>query len=165
MSAKLKRNFWSILGSLLYRFMYKSIFDSSRVILTPSLTTSGGSLLTTEATLFCTFTAAKLGSVPRLNTTCIVASPSLPASDAIYFIPGIPLIALSRGMSTAFVMSSPLAPGYSAVTFTLGGEMEGNCVTGNLVIANTPIKTITSDITIDRTGLCINLLNMMCIFW
>ena len=92
----------------------------------------------------------------------MVASPSLPASEAMYFIPGIPLIALSRGISTALVISSPLAPGYSAVTLTFGGEMEGNWVTGNLVMASTPIKTITSDITIERTGLCINLLNMFC---
>jgi hypothetical protein len=90
----------------------------------------------------------------------MVASPSLPASDAIYFIPGIPLMALSNGIRTAFVISSPLAPGYSAVTVTLGGEMEGNCVTGRLVMASTPKKTIMSDMTMDRTGLCINLLNI-----
>src|SRR5690349_2329613 len=136
------------------------MFDSSRVIFTPSRTTIGGNLLTTDATLFCTFSDAWLGSVPRLNTTWIFASPSLPASDAIYFIPGTPLIALSSGMITDLVINSPFAPGYSAVMFTLGGEMEGNWVTGNLVMASTPRKTMIKEITIDRTGLCINLLNI-----
>src|SRR4051812_23861399 len=140
--------------------MYISMFDSSRVILTPSRTTSGGSLFTTEATRFCTFTAARFGSVPRLKTTCIDASPSLPASEVMYFIPGIPLIALSRGMRTDLVINSPLAPGYSAVTLTFGGDIEGNWVTGNLVMANTPRNTRMREITIDRTGLRINLLNI-----
>ena len=38
--------------------------------------------------------------------------------------------------------------------------MEGNWVTGKPVIANIPKKTIINDITIDKTGLCINLLNI-----
>jgi hypothetical protein len=69
-------------------------------------------------------------------------------------------MARSRGIRTALVISSPLAPGYSAVTVTLGGEMDGNCVTGRLVIAKTPRNTIIRDMTMDRTGLCINLLNI-----
>jgi hypothetical protein len=71
----------------------------------------------------------------------------------MYLSPGIPLIARSIGMTTALMSSSPFAPGYSAVIFTFGGEMEGNCVTGKCVIARIPMKTIMSDITIDRTGL------------
>jgi hypothetical protein len=38
--------------------------------------------------------------------------------------------------------------------------MAGNCVTGKLVIAKTPNNTIINDITIESTGLCINLLNI-----
>ena len=49
--------------------MYINIFDSSRVIFTPSRTTKGGSLLTTEETRFCTFTAAIFGSVPKSKMT------------------------------------------------------------------------------------------------
>jgi hypothetical protein len=63
-------------------------------------------------------------------------------------------------MITDLIINSPLAPGYSAVTFTLGGEIDGNCVTGKLVIANIPRNTMISDITIERTGLCMNLLNI-----
>jgi hypothetical protein len=63
-------------------------------------------------------------------------------------------------MITDLIINSPLAPGYSAITFTLGGDMDGNCVTGNPIIANTPRNTMMSEMTIDRTGLCINLLNI-----
>ena len=63
------------------------MLGSSRVILTPSRITIGGNLLTAEETLFCTFTAAMLGSVPKLKTNCIEPSPSLPASEVIYFNP------------------------------------------------------------------------------
>jgi len=44
--------------------------------------------------------------------------------------------------------------------FTFGGEIDGNCVTGSWVMAKTPKKVMISDMTIDRTGLCINLLNI-----
>src|SRR4029078_3116394 len=90
----------------------------------------------------------------------MVASPSLPPSEAMYFIPGTPLMALSKGMMTDLIINSPLAPGYSAETFTLRGDMEGNCVTVNGVMARIPRKTIIRDITMDSTGLCINLLNI-----
>jgi hypothetical protein len=63
-------------------------------------------------------------------------------------------------MITDLIINSLFAPGYSATTFTLGGDIEGNWVTGNLRIASTPRKTMMSDITIERTGLCINLLNI-----
>jgi hypothetical protein len=49
----------------------------------------------------------------------------------MYFIPGTPLSALSQGIITDFINNSLLAPGYDAVTFTFGGDMEGNKVTGN----------------------------------
>jgi hypothetical protein len=45
--------------------------------------------------------------------------------------------------------------------FTFGGEIEGNCVTGSLINAMTPNRVIMRDSTIERTGLCINLLNMV----
>jgi hypothetical protein len=75
-------------------------------------------------------------------------------------MPGTPLRALSRGMITDLIINSLLAPGYSAVTFTLGGEIEGNCVTGNLMRAIAPRKMMMSEMTIDSTGLCMNLLNI-----
>jgi hypothetical protein len=83
----------------------------------------------------------------------------------MYFIPGTPLIALSSGIMTDLIMSSPFAPGYSAVIFTFGGEMDGNCVTGKWLMAKTPRNTMISDITIERTGRCINLLNIDLLFY
>ena len=53
------------------------------------------------------------------------ASPSLPASEVIYFIPGTPFSPLSSGIITDLINSSLFAPGYSAVIFTLGGEIDG----------------------------------------
>jgi hypothetical protein len=78
----------------------------------------------------------------------------------MYFIPATPLIARSSGITTALIMSSPFAPGNSAETFTLGGEIEGNWVTGNLVIASAPSSVMINEITIDSTGLCMNLSNI-----
>ena len=87
------------------------MLGSSREILTPSRTTGGGNLLIAADTLFCTLIASTLGSVPNLNTTFISPSPSLPALDSIYFMPGTPLRACSKGITTAFISNSLLAPG------------------------------------------------------
>ena len=125
------KKFTSIEVSLLYKLIYINILDSSLVILTPCLTTAGGNLFNTAATLFCTLTEAIFGSVPNSKITLIEHTPSLPASEAIYFIPGTPLIARSKGITTALIINSPFAPGYSADIFTFGGEIAGNCVTGN----------------------------------
>ena len=71
----------------------------------------------------------------------------------MYFIPGTPLIALSKGTIAALVTVSALAPVNSTVTLTSGGAILGNKVIGNWVRANTPKSVINTDITIDRTGL------------
>ena len=70
--------------------------------------------------------AATLGSVPKSNTTCIEQTPSFPDWGSIYFIPGTPFTALSRGIITDLIISSAFAPGYSAFIFTFGGEITGN---------------------------------------
>jgi len=71
----------------------------------------------------------------------------------MYFIPGVPFRALSKGITTDFINNSLFAPGYSATTFTFGGEIEGNCVTGSFTKEMIPKNTIMRDITIDNTGL------------
>jgi hypothetical protein len=58
------------------------------------------------------------------------------------------------------IINSLLAPGYSTVTFTFGGDILGNCVTGSDMSASAPRNTMMSDITIDNTGRCMNLLNI-----
>ena len=87
------------------------MLGSSREILTPSRTTAGGNLLMAADTLFCTLIASTLGSVPNLNTILISPSPSLPAFDSIYFIPGTPLRTCSKGITTDLISNSLLAPG------------------------------------------------------
>jgi hypothetical protein len=41
----------------------------------------------------------------------VIEASSLPASDAIYFIPGTPLIALSKGITTDLINNSLFAQG------------------------------------------------------
>jgi hypothetical protein len=54
---------------------------------------------------------------------------------------------------TDLIISSPFAPGYSAVTLTFGGDIEGNWVTGNSFREIIPRSKIIREITIDRIGL------------
>ena len=58
-----------------------------------------------------TFTVAWLGSVPMLNTTWIVASPALVASEVMYFMLGTPLMERSSGMRQDSSSTLALAPG------------------------------------------------------
>jgi hypothetical protein len=62
-------------------------------------------------------------------------------------------MALSRGVVTALVHTSALAPVYFAVTITLGGTISGNCVTGKVNRASTPNKVIKMEITSESMGL------------
>src|SRR3954466_11287861 len=71
-----------------------------------------------------------------------------------------PLMASSSGVATARATTSALAPGYSAVTCTLGGAISGNRVTGSVNNDSPPNKSSMIDTTVDRTGLSINLFNM-----
>jgi hypothetical protein len=89
-----------------------------------------------------------------------VASPALVASVEIYLISCTPLIACSSVMSVDFTSTSALAPGYAMKIFTVVGAMSGNCEIGSFLIANTPTKMMTTDITMANTGLRMNLLNM-----
>ncbi len=94
--------------------------------------------------------------MPDLNTILITLVPSLPETEDIYAIPGTPLMALSKGVTTAFTHVSALAPVYFVVTVTSGGAILGNCVMGNCVKAIIPSNKIKIEITIDKTGLCVN---------
>jgi hypothetical protein len=70
-------------------------------------------------------------------------------------------MARSKGTIAALVTVSAFAPVYSMVTFTSGGAILGNWVIGNCVSAKPPNINIINDITMDRTGLCMNLLNIL----
>jgi hypothetical protein len=62
-------------------------------------------------------------------------------------------MACSIGISTDSVSTLALAPGYDALTITIGGDILGNCDMGRLLIAKNPIKIITNDMVIANTGL------------
>jgi hypothetical protein len=83
-------------------------------------------------------------------------TPSFPDTEDMYDIPGTPLMALSRVVTTAFTLVSALAPVYLVVTFTSGGAMSGNWLTGICSKAIIPSKVIRIEITSESTGLRIN---------
>src|SRR5579871_5004271 len=80
-------------------------------------------------------------------------------------MPHAPLIACSSGMITDSVSVFALAPGYDADTITIGGAIDGNCEVGSVLMASTPMKMITNDNTIASTGLFINALNILLLFF
>jgi hypothetical protein len=101
----------SVFLSLLKRFTYMSMLGTTRFTTTPSRCTSTGKRFRIWAMRVFTFTTACSGSVPRLNTIWMLASPALTASEVMYFMPGTPLMACSSGMSTDSVSTLALAPG------------------------------------------------------
>ena len=76
-------------------------------------------------------------------------------------MPGTPLMALSRGVTTALAHTSAFAPVYLVVTETAGGAMSGYCVMGKTNIDNTPNSTKNIDITNDKTGRFMKFLNII----
>src|SRR5579871_3143287 len=88
------------------------------------------------------------------------ASPALVASEVMYRIPQAPLIACSSGMITDSANDFAFAPGYDAETITIGGATSGNCEVGSKLMANTPMKMITTDNTIASTGRLMKMLNI-----
>ena len=72
-----------------------------------------------------------------------------------------PLICSSKGAITLFNTVWALAPLYEVDTRTVGGAISGYCVIGILIRPMTPRMTITMEITVDSTGLLINLSNFI----
>jgi hypothetical protein len=69
-------------------------------------------------------------------------------------------MASSSGVATALATTSAVAPGYDAVTCTVGGAMSGNNVIGKENNDINPSKRSMIDTTVDKTGLSINLFIM-----
>ncbi len=74
-------------------------------------------------------------------------------------------MARSKGVTTALAHTSALAPVYFVVTVTAGGAISGNYVTGSCVIAKSPNNRIIREITIDSTGLLMNVVNIFFRLW
>src|ERR1700760_2859391 len=75
-----------------------------------------------------------------------------------------PLIASSREGVTERKIVSALAPGYTADTNTDGGAIFGNRSRGSFVKPSIPTITNNMEITVESTGLFINILNMIFCF-
>ena len=72
-----------------------------------------------------------------------------------------PFIAVSRGINVDFTSTSALDPGYAIKIFTVVGAICGNCDTGNCLMESPPINSMMTEMTIAKTGLFINCLNIM----
>ena len=81
------------------------------VVVTPSVRTSSGSFGKACATRFCTCTWALSTSVPSLNVTVVVNTPSPVACEKMYNEPSTPLIACSNGEATVSAIVFGFAPG------------------------------------------------------
>src|SRR5580765_8385509 len=67
-------------------------------------------------------------------------------------MPSTPLTWASIGAATVSCTVLELAPGYSAVTLTVGGVTSGYCATGNVHTATPPANVMTTEMTVAKIG-------------
>src|SRR5260370_28530771 len=120
--------------------------------LTPIVRTSSGSVGSAMATRFCTSTWAMFTLVPSSKVTSSVYEPSLLLCDDMYSMPSTPTTCCSIGAATVSATTWALAPGYLAVTWTVGGVISGYSATGRRAAAMAPSRMMTMEITQARTG-------------
>src|SRR5689334_10353397 len=100
------------------------------------------------------------GFVPTLKKTLMLMNPSLLDVEVMYVIFSTPLIASSIGVATALATTSAFAPGYDAVTCTVGGAISGKSVIGKTNNDNRPNNVMMMETTVDKTGLSMNLFSI-----
>src|SRR5690606_40589961 len=100
------------------------------------------------------------GSVPCSKNTVRVMLPSLLELDVMYVMFSTPFTASSMGVATERATASALAPGYDAVTTTVGGAISGNCEMGKVSAEIAPSKINKMEMTVDNTGRSINFFNI-----
>src|SRR5436190_3927997 len=103
-------------------------------------------------TRFCTSTWAMSELKPGLKVTVRLYAPSLVHCEDMYIMPSTPLTCASMGAATVSRTVTALAPGYRAVTCTVGGVTLGYCSTGNVRQATIPARTRTIDRTEAKIG-------------
>src|SRR5204862_801406 len=86
------------------------------------------------------------------KVTSRVYEPSFLLCDDMYSMPSTPTTCCSIGAATVSATTWALAPGYLAVTWTVGGVISGYSATGRRAAAMAPSRTMTRDITQARTG-------------
>src|SRR5215468_8336244 len=70
----------------------------------------------------------------------------------MYIIPSTPLTCSSIGAATVSRTVCAFAPGYTAVTCTVGGVTSGYCATGSVNTATPPASTKTTEMTVAKIG-------------
>ena len=118
----------------------------------PCRRTSSGSLGSARATRFCTSTWDLSRLVPCLNVSESCITPSLEDWLDMYSMSSTPLISCSRGVATVSERTLALAPGKTALTWTLGGAISGYWAIGRLSSATLPTSTIKIEITDAKIG-------------
>ncbi len=102
------------------------------LVTTPLRCTSSGNCGCAIATRFCTSTCALSRSVPSLKVMVMVSWPFEVAWLYMYSMSSTPLICCSMGAATVSEMVCAEAPGYCAVTTTVGGTTSGYSATGSV---------------------------------
>ena len=118
----------------------------------PVRRTSSGKRGSASATRFCTSTWARSRSVPTSNVTVSCIVPSLIACDVIYSMLSTPFTSCSIGVATVSAIVCALAPGYVAVTTTVGGAISGWRSIGRFSAAMIPTTMIVIETTAASTG-------------
>ena len=124
--------------------------SASRLATTGS-STSSGSLLRARATRSRTSFAASSTLRSRSNSTVICDTCSR-LSEVRWRTPSMAISWSSSGCVTEVSITSGAAPGSTVVTATTGGSTSGYSRLGRRSSAIAPKRTITSDITVERTG-------------
>ena len=119
---------------------------------TPCCITSLGNELSAMLTLFCTSTVAMSMSVPTSNVTVSWYVPDDDDVELMYSMPSTPFTCCSMGIPTVCAMVSALAPGYTAVTCTVGGVIEGYWSMGSTKSEAPPATISNSESTVANMG-------------
>jgi hypothetical protein len=82
----------------------------------------------------------------------------------MYNIPSTPLTLFSIGAATVSDITCAFAPGYAAVTDTVGGVISGYSATGKFISVITPANIISSAITKANIGRLIKNFDMAAYF-
>src|SRR5690349_12387770 len=134
------------------RFTHSRMLGDFFLVVTPMRFTSSGNFACAIDTRFCTSTCAVSRFVPSSNVTSRFIWPSFVHLLDMYSIRSTPFTSASIGVATVSATVLALAPGYVAVTCTVGGATSGYCAIGNCVSATPPTIRITSDSTVAKMG-------------
>lgn len=126
------------------------MFDDRENTSTPWRVTAEGRRGSTSCTRFCTFTDASSSEVPSLNVTVRLYEPSEPDVELMYIIPSTPFTDSSMGTPTVSATVCASAPGYVALTETVGGVISGYCATGRVLTVMTPTSIISTASTVAK---------------